>query len=361
MPVATSGGGADLAAGHERRGRLVEEIVRIYGLDKVAKVMTAAVGDGHKSRSVTTAQRRRFIAARTLAARGMNEAMTWSFLPKLQAELFGGGDRSLELANPISTELSDMRPSLLPNLIAAAGSSMARGFADLAIFEVGQIYGGDRRRTSAFGLRCAAWSERSAAPRRGTAVRRSFRRKGGCSVLLTTVGAPIDRLRTVAEGPSWYHPGRVGALMLGPKNRLALFGEIHPRVLAAMDVAGPLVAFEVDLNAVPQPKSARTSRSALDASQFQAVTRDFAFVVASDVPADKLVNAAKSADKGLVESGCRLRCLRYRRSHRRGRKSIAIEVMLQPPDRTLTEEEIDKVSAAIVEAVRNATGGELRT
>ena len=148
--------------------------------------------------------------------------------------------------------------------------------------------------------------------------------------------------------------------MLGPKNRLAIFGEVHPRVLQAMDVAGPLVAFEVDLNAVPLPKSARTTRPPLDAPQFQAVTRDFAFVVASDVPAEKIVRAAKGADKALVESVSVFDVFSGE-AIGEGRKSVAIEVTLQPRERTLTEEEIEKVSGAIVAAVASATGGVLRS
>ncbi len=339
---------------------LVEEIVRVYGLDKVAHVALPRL-ETVTARRVTTGQRRRFLAARTLATRGMNEAMTWSFLPKLQAELFGGGAESLALANPISTELSDMRPSLLPNLIAAVGRNMARGFQDLALCEVGQVYGGDRpedERLSASGLRRGM-----SAARHWSVARRPvdlFDAKADALAVLTAVGAPVDRLRTVAEGPAWYHPGRVGALMLGPKNRLALFGEIHPRVLAMMDVAGPLVAFEVDLDAVPLPKSTKTARPALDVSQFQAVTRDFAFVVASDVAADRIVSAARGADKVLVDSVAVFDVFTGG-AIGEGRKSVAIEVTLKPRDRTLTEEEIDRVSAAVVSAVRNATGGELRT
>ncbi len=338
---------------------LVEEIVRVYGLDNVAHVPLPRL-ETVTARRVTIAQRRRFLAARTLAVRGMNEAMTWSFLPKEQAELFGGGLPSLALANPISSELSDMRPSLIPNLIAAIGRNMARGFADLALFEVGQIYGGDRpedERLAASGLRRGM-----NAPRHWAVARRPvdlFDAKADALAVLSALGAPVDRLQTMAEGPAWYHPGRVGALMLGPKNRLALFGEIHPRVLSVMDVAGPLVAFEVDLDAIPLPKSTRTARPPLDASQFQAVTRDFAFVVASDVPAEKIVGAARGVDKALVASVAVFDVFTGE-AIGAGRKSVAIEVTLQPRDRTLTEEEIDRVSAAIVTAVGNATGGALR-
>ena len=339
---------------------LVEEIVRVYGLDKVAHVALPRL-ETVTSRRISPAQRRRFLAARALAARGMNEAVTWSFVPKAQAELFGGGKPELELANPISTELSDMRPSLLPNLISAVGRNMARGFADLAIFEAGQIYGGDRpqdERISVSGVRRGF--DR---PRHWDATRRAqdvFDAKADVFAVLSIAGAPLDRLQTVAEGPAWYHPGRVGSLMLGPKNRLAVFGEVHPRVLAAMDVSGPVVAFEIDLDAIPVPKSQRTARAALDASDLQAVTRDFAFVVAADVSADRIVRAAKNAEKTLIR-GVSVFDVFAGEAIGQDRKSVAIEVTLQPREKTLTDEDIEKISAAIVAAVTKATGGELRS
>ncbi len=226
---------------------------------------------------------------------------------------------------------------------------------------MGQVYGGDRpedERVNATGIRAGM-----SVPRNWSSKRRPvdlFDAKADALAVLSAIGAPVDKLQTVAEGPAWYHPGRVGTFTLGPKNRLATFGEIHPRVLAAMDVSGPLVAFEVDLDAVPLPKSARTTRPPLQASQFQAVTRDFAFVVAGDVAADKIVRAAKGADKALVDSVSVFDVFTGA-SIGEGRKSVAIEVTLQPRDRTLTEEEIDKVSAAVVAAVEKATGGELRS
>ncbi len=339
---------------------LVEEIVRVYGLDKVEHVMLPRL-EAVTGRRISVAQRRRFQAARALAARGMNEAVTWSFVPKRDAELFGGGAPELALANPISTEMSDMRPSLLPTLLAAAKRNAARGFSDLALFEVGQIYGGDRpedERIHATGLRTGRSGARhwSDAPR----PLDLFDAKADALAALAAAGAPIASLQTAAEGPSWYHPGRVGAFMLGPKNRLAVFGEVHPRVLAAMDVAGPIAAFEIDLDAVPLPKAARIARSALDASQFQGVTRDFAFVVAGDVAAERIIRAAKGADKALVESVSVFDVFTGE-AIGEGQKSVAIEVTLQPRDRTLTDEEIDKTSAAIVAAVEKATGGVLRT
>jgi phenylalanyl-tRNA synthetase beta chain len=290
----------------------------------------------------------------------MNEAVTWSFVPKAHAELFGGGARELELANPISTELSDMRPSLLPTLIAAAGRNMARGLADLALFEVGQVYGGDRpqdERIHVSGVRCGANG-----PRHWAGGRRPvdlFDAKADALAVLGAAGAPVEKLQAMAEGPPWYHPGRVGTLALGPKNRLAVFGEIHPRVLAAMDVTGPLVAFEVDLDAIPLPKTTRTARPALDSSPLQPVTRDYAFVVASDVSADRIVRAARAADKALI-GNVSVFDVFAGEAIGEGSKSVAIEVTMQPRERTLTDEDIERVSSAVVAAVTKATGARLR-
>jgi phenylalanyl-tRNA synthetase beta chain len=338
---------------------LVEEIIRIHGLDKVAHVPLPRL-EVVAGRRISTSQRRRFLAARVLAARGMNEAVTWSFVPRPVAELFGGAKPELALANPISSELSDMRPSLLPNLMAAVSRNSSRGLSDLALFEVGQVYGGDRpqdERIEASGLRRGM-----TAPRHWSELRRPvdlFDAKADAIAVLGVLGAPLDKLQTIAEGPAWYHPGRVGSLTLGPKKRLATFGEIHPRVLAAMDVAAPLVAFELDLDAIPLAKSARTTRPALDAPDLQAVTRDFSFVVSSDVTADRIVRAARNAEKSLIRNVAVFDVFSGE-ALGDGRKSIGIEVTLQPRERTLTEEEIEKVSGAIVTAVIEASGGELR-
>jgi phenylalanyl-tRNA synthetase beta chain len=338
---------------------LIEEIVRIHGHDRIASVPLPRLEAVTRSR-LTPQQRRRNAAIRTLAARGLNEAVTYSFLPKAQAELFGGGDHALELANPISSELSDMRPSLLPNLIAAIGRNVARGFNDLGLFEAGQVYFGDRpedERVHASGARRGLTGPRhwSGPPRAVDA----FDAKADALAVLAAAGAPVDKLQTVAEGPAWYHPGRVGSLMLGPKNRLATFGEIHPRVLAAMDVEGPLAAFEVDLDAIPLPKARTAARPALVASDLPAVRRDFAFVVAEEVAAEQIVRAAQGADRSLVESVSVFDVFTGA-AIGEGSKSVAIEVTLQPRERTLTEPEIEAASVKIVAAVEKATGATLR-
>ncbi|HQX84914.1 MAG TPA: phenylalanine--tRNA ligase subunit beta, partial [Aestuariivirga sp.] len=240
---------------------LVEEVCRIHGLENIP--FTAMERSHPIATPVLNPLQRRMLAARRgLAARGFNEAVTWSFIPEAHAKLFGGGQAELKLANAISSELTDMRPSLLPNLIAAAGRNMKRGFADLSLSEVGHAYAGDRPEDETL---------RAAGIRRGNAVTRNwqggaravdaFDAKADALAVLEAAGAATASLQVVAGAPAWYHPGRSGAIQMGPQNKLAYFGEIHPRVLAAMDVKGPLVAFEVVLNAVPVPKAKNATRA----------------------------------------------------------------------------------------------------
>jgi phenylalanyl-tRNA synthetase beta chain len=336
---------------------LVEEVCRIHGLDGIP--FAAMERDHPVARPVLDPLQRRMLAARrTLAARGFNEAVTWAFLPEANARLFGGGKPELKLANPISSELTDMRPSLLPNLIAAAGRNLARGFDDLALAEVGHAYAGDRPQDETL---------RAAGIRRGLAVARSwqggsrpvdaFDAKADALAVLEAAGAPTANLQVMAGAPAWFHPGRSGTLQMGPQSRLAHFGEIHPRVLASLDVKGPLVAFEAVLNAIPQPRSKGVSRAALEALPRLPVSRDFAFVVDTSVTAEKVVKAARGADKALIADVAVFDLFPLPD----GRKSLAIAVTLQPRDRTLTDAEIEAVSARIVSAVGKTTGGTLRS
>ena len=338
---------------------LVEEICRIVGLDNVPN---AAMSRPHAIATpvLTSLQTRMIAARRTLAARGLNEAVTWSFLPEDQARLFGGGAPVLKLANPISSELSDMRPSLIPNLITAAGRNFDRGFADVALFEVGQVYAGDGPEDQS--LYAAGIRRGAGVPRNwqgGARPADAFDAKADAIAALVAAGAQERSLQIVQGAPPWFHPGRSGTIQLGPKNQLAWFGEVHPRVLAALDVKGPLVAFEIVLDNIPQPKRKATARPALDASDLMAVTRDFAFVVETHVTADKLLRAAKGADKGLI-SDVALFDVFAGESLGEGKKSLAIEVTLQPRDKTLTDEDIDAIAAKVVARVEKATGGVLR-
>ncbi len=336
---------------------LVEEVARIYGVDNIP---AAAMERNHPIATpvLSVLQKRMLASRRTLASRGFNEAVTWSFIAEEHATLFGGGQPELKLANPISTELSDMRPSLIPNLVAAAGRNGKRGFADLAISEIGHAYAGDKP---------ADETLRACGVRRGAAVSRSwsgasrgvdaFDAKADALAVLEATGAPVANLQIVAGAPSWFHPGRSGTIQMGPQNKLAYFGEIHPRILSAMDVKGPLVAFEVVLNSIPVPKARTATRSALNASDLLPVSRDFAFVVDDAVEADKLIKAAKSADKALIADAAVFDVFKLDGS----KKSYAVEVTLQPKDKTFTDEEIEAVSQKIIAAVAKATGGTLRS
>ena len=339
---------------------LVEEIARINGFDKLPATplprMQPVTGV-----AVNTAQNRVRWTKRLLAGRGMMEAVTWSFLSTRMAELFGGGAPELTLANPISTELCVMRPSLLPNLLAAAKRNADRGYADISLFEVGPQYAGDApqdQTTGASGIRCAQTLPRHwAQPERAVDV---FDVKADAWAVLEQLGAPMDKLRVTADAPNWYHPGRSGVVRLGPKNALAAFGEVHPAILDALDMRGPVMAFEIVLDAIPLPKArSGASRGTLRASDLQPVSRDFAFIVDSAIAADQVLRAAASSAPELI-TGVTLFDLFEGERIGAGRKSLAISVTLQPREKTLTDKEIDAIADAVIAAVKKATGGELR-
>ena len=336
---------------------LVEEICRIYGLENIPNAPMSRPHD--IARPVLNSLQKRMLATRRLlATRGFNEALTWAFLPEAHAKLFGGGQPELKLGNPISSELSDMRPSLLPNLIAAAGRNVARGFSDLTLAEVGHAYAGDKPENETL---------RAAGIRRGAAVLRNvqgakrdvdvFDVKADVLSVLEVCGVAVASLQVVSGAPAWFHPGRSGTIQMGPQNKLAYFGEIHPRVLAAMDVKGPLVAFEIILNALPASKSKSNARAALNISDLMPVSRDFAFVVDDKVPAAELVKAVKGVDKVLIAD-----VNVFDRYKLEGAKtSLAVEVTLQPREKTFTDAEIEALSAKIVATAAKAVGATLRS
>ena len=343
---------------------LVEEVMRIVGINRVPFEPLPGGDTVHKP-ILTRAQLRTRMARRALAGRGLVEAVTWSFISRDHAEAFGGGAPALALANPISSDLTDMRPSLLPGIAAAAQRNADRGYGDVAIFEVGQTYSGDgpeEQANHASGIRRGSarpggggrfWTGQAGAVD-------AFDAKADALAVLAEIGAPVDNLMVFKDAPGWYHPGRSGALKLGPKNTLAVFGEVHPRVLKVLDIEGPIVAFEVYLDALPasKPKATKT-KPVLDISEFMPVRRDFAFVVDEAVEASSLMRAARGADKVLI-SDISLFDVYQGDNIEAGKKSLAIEVMLQPRDRTLTDEEIDAVGEKIVAQVAKATGGVLR-
>ena len=346
----------------EGKADLVEEIARITGFDKLPAAplpMLKAV----ETPKLTAGQERRRMARRALAGRGLLEAVTWSFLDQKHAELFMSASeikaKGLTLANPISSDLGVMRSSLLPNLIAALQRNADRGRDDLALFEVAPIYGGDQPEDHAN----AAGGARLSDPHRhwqGAAPNAdAFTVKADAIAALEAAGAPTSSLQTSADAPDYFHPGRSGVLRLGPK-ALAHFGEIHPRVLKAMDVDGPVHGFEVFLDLIPEPKKkGAKTRPALDASELLPLSRDFAFVVDDAVAAEALLKAVRGAEKKLI-ADVSLFDVYQGKGVPEGKKSLAVEVTLQPRQKTLTDEEIEAVSARIVAQVEKAVGGSLR-
>jgi phenylalanyl-tRNA synthetase beta chain len=342
---------------------IVEEVVRIVGLDNVPSTPMPRT-QGVARAVLTERQRRARRARRTLATRGLVEAITWSFIPRERASLFGGGSEALELANPISTEMSSMRPSLLPGLLAAVQANRNRGYADVGLFEVGQAYTGiapEQQLLLASGVRAGRvqlqgqgrhWS--GAAPDAGV-----FDVKADVMAALAALGLDPSRMPITRDAPSWFHPGRSGTLRLGPKVALAHFGEMHPNALKALGVDGPVAAFEIFINALPAEKKKSRARPALAASDLLPVRRDFAFVLDDKVAAADVVRAASGADKALV-SDVSVFDLYAGANLGAGKKSLAIEVTLAPKDKTLTDAEIEAVSAKVVAEVKRVTGGEVR-
>ncbi|WP_315778127.1 MULTISPECIES: phenylalanine--tRNA ligase subunit beta [unclassified Bradyrhizobium] len=342
---------------------IVEEVVRIVGVDKVPMTPFER-GDAPRKPVLTPIQLRTRRAKRALAARGMVEAVTWSFISKPAAELFGGGKAELALANPIAADLSDMRPSLLPGLIATVQANADRGFGDAAIFEVGQVFKDDGpadQFVAASGIRLGIASSKGLGRHwTGSQAASAYDAKADALAVLAAAGAPMASLQIVAGGPAWMHPGRSGTIQMGPQNVLGHFGELHPRALEALKADGPLVAFEVTLDRIPAAKAKPTrAKPVLELSAFQPVSRDFAFIVDRKVKAGDIVRAAQGVDKKLI-TDVTVFDVYEGKGIEDGRKSVAIAVTLQPRDKTMTDEEIDAVAAKITADVAKKTGGTLR-
>lgn len=337
---------------------LVEEVARIASLTKLeGRPLTRSA---QVLRPVLTpAQMRERVARRTAASLGYDECVTYSFIDRDAAVLFGGGDAATQLENPISSDMSHLRPSLLPGLLQAAARNQARGFADLALFEVGAAFSGGEPGEQA--LQVSGVLIGHSGPKDVHGSRRAhdvYDARADAEAVLAAIGAPA-KAQILRGAADWWHPGRSGKICLGPKKVLAEFGEIHPKILRALDVKGPAVGFTIFPGEVPFPKASGASKGALALSDLQAVERDFAFVVATDVEAQKLVQAAQGADKSLITE---VRIFDEFRggSLGEGQKSLAMTVRLQPTEKTLTDKEIEAVAAKIVEKVTKATGGELR-
>ncbi|AVX05845.1 phenylalanine--tRNA ligase [Maritalea myrionectae] len=348
----------------EGKADLVEEVMRIVGVDNVPvdplpRLTSVA------PKMLTTIQNRRRIARRALAARGFNEAVTWSFVSEKEATAFGGGQDELKLENPISAELSDMRPSLLPGLLAAVNRNTNRGIANLSLFEVGQVFktaapdgqynyaAGVRAGLDTYGQVGRHWQGKAEKPD-------VFEAKADLFETLAQLGVDPNNLQIVAEPATWSHPGRGGRVQLGPKNIIGWFGELHPKLIKDLDLPKNIAAFELNLDAIPQPRAKATkAKPALTISDLQTVKRDFAFVADQSVEAGKLLKAAGSADKKLI-TNVSLFDVFEGSNLGEGKKSLAIEVTIQPKDKTLTDEEIDAISQKVVAAVQKATKAELR-
>ncbi len=341
---------------------LVEEVARIASLTKLQGKPLPREVSGVPGPILTPMQMRERMARRTIAALGYNECVSYSFIDAASAGLFGGGAEATRLENPISSEMTHMRPDLLPGLLQAAARNQARGFADLALFEVGPAFTGGEPGEQV--LQAAGLLVGASAPRDPWASRRAvdvYDAKADAEAVLAAIGAPA-RVQINRKLAGWWHPGRAGNVALGP-NVLATFGEVHPKVLRQMGVKGPAVAFTIWLENAPFPKAKTPTRPALAISGLQAVERDFAFVVDSGVEAITAVNAALGADKALIAEVSVFDQFTGAKAEEQmgaGKKSIALAVRLQPKDKTLTDAEIEAVAAKIVEKVTKATGGTLR-
>lgn len=337
---------------------LVEEVARIAGYDQLPATPlpeTARSASG----VLSPRQARMRMARRALAAMGYAEAVTWSFTRRETAALFGGGDERLVVENPIASDLDCMRPSVLPNLIQAAARNAARGHADAALFEIGPVYGGDQpqdQRTVITGL----IAPHAARDWQGSTEDALIGMKGDLMALLAELGAPVASFQLAqGQNAAWWHPGRSARLQLGPKTVVAEFGAIHPGVLKAMDASGPMLAFEIALDAVPEPRGKSKARPAADLPALMPLTRDFAFLVEEKLAAGDLIRAVAGADKALI-ADVRLFDVYRGQGVPDGMKSMAIEVVIQPREVTLTEAEIEALSAKVV-AAAGKLGAQLRS
>ncbi|MGK7654137.1 phenylalanine--tRNA ligase subunit beta [Roseovarius sp. B08] len=338
---------------------LVEEVARVASLTKLVGRPMPRMQAGVPQPILSVGQQRERTARRMAAALGYNECVTYSFIDKASATLFGGGDDATMLANPISSEMSHMRPDLLPGLLQAAARNQARGAADMALFELGHAFHGgepEEQHVQVSGILVGRTGPKDV--HKASRPVDLYDAKADAEAILGALGAPakVQILRGASE---WWHPGRHGMICLGPKKVLGVFGELHPKILREMDVKGPVVGFTLYPQEIPMPRKAGANRGAMTASDLQAVERDFAFVVDAGVEALTLVNAAAGADKSLIEE-VRVFDEFIGGSLGDGKKSLAITVRLQPTDKTLKDADIEAVSARIVEKVTKATGGTLR-
>jgi phenylalanyl-tRNA synthetase beta chain len=335
---------------------LVEEVLRLKGLDAVPPVSLPRIAPVPRA-TLTPKQQRTALVRRTLAARGLVECVTFSFMAAADAVWFGAAPEALRLSNPIAADLDQLRPTSIATLALAAQRNAARGYPDTALFEVGPAF-----RTDASDGQClmAAGLRSGGSGRSWTASARpmdAIDAKGDLWAVMTAAGVPLEALMVTPDAPGFYHPGRSGTVRQGPKTVLGSFGELHPRVLAAIGLTGSAVAFELNLDAVAEPK--RRRKPAPDLPAFQPLRRDFAFLVDTGVAAETVLRAARGADRNLI-TAVSLFDVYEGDKLPTGKKSLAIEVVFQPRERTLTDAEIETSGQKVVAAVAKATGAVLR-
>lgn len=343
---------------------LVEEIARIKGFDAIPSA--SVVKEGAVTMAGETPRLARLRKARAaLAAAGLQECITWSFMDEALAQQFGANDGQqaarLKLANPISAELNQMRPSILPNLVEAAGRNSDRGFAGAALFEIGPIFRGvdtNEQPVVAAGIRAQSMGERHWSGQDAARAVDAFDAKADALKAIAACGGPSANLQVTRDAPRWYHPGRSGVLRLGT-NVIATFGEIHPALLDEMKVTGPVAGFEVFIENIPEAKRKGTALPLADLSAFQPVSRDFAFLAPRSVDADLFVRTIKLVDRQLI-TDVDVFDVYTGKGIESDQKSVAISVMIQPKDRTLTDSEIEGICQKIVTAVQQKTGASLR-
>ena len=344
---------AEGCATMEPEADLVEEVLRLRGLDTIPPVSMPRDAP-IPAPTLTPRQVRLALARRTLAVAGAIECVTFSFMDHTQAALFGGAPEALRLTNPIASDLDQLRPTPVATLALAAQRNAARGLPDALLFEAGPSFAADGQQTVVAGVLAGHTPRHPHAPARPM---NAMDAKAMALDVLQAVGLPMESLSITTDAPGWYHPGRSGQVRQGPKTVLATFGALHPRVLQALDIAGPMAGFEVFLDRVPEPK--RRKKSAPDLSAFQPVRRDFAFLVPATTPADAVLRAARGAERTLIASASVFDVYEGP-GVPDGQKSVAVEVVLQPRERTLTDAEIDAAGAKVLAAVQKATGATLR-
>jgi phenylalanyl-tRNA synthetase beta chain len=344
----------------EGEADLIEEVMRVHGIDQVPETPLPRPA-GLPTPAITPKQLRDRRVRRLLASQGLMEAVTWSFLDHATAVRFGGGDASLTLTNPIASDLDQMRPSALPNLLRAASRNLARGAESIALFEVGPAFtsikpeGGQTQ--VAIGLRVGPAAERHW--RGGNRPVDAFDAKEDLFAALRDLGLAPDGMPIFRDTPDWYHPGQSGVIKLGPKNVLARFGALHPSLLEDFGIEAPAVAFELFLDVAPMPKAKGRAKPSLKLASLQPVRRDFAFLVDGSVESSVLLKAVKDADKGLIVEA-NLFDIYVGKGVPEGKKSVAVGITLQPTEKTLTDAEIEAVAAKVTAEVAKATGGSLR-